>query len=191
MRAILLVGFAFQQTTISVQVDSKKGADVKVIAREGRDSSVSKRKPIVATSEQLANAFSDASAKTLLANARDARNGQDSSIRFYDASTVQRLTLKMAFTKFRRDRILFRHESAARVRGARGNGAQIDITGKRTVVPMLGGVSEVDIESILSPVPYYPGRDALWIGLSRTSPNARLRIAPHAAVRNRRSNSER
>ncbi|MEP6491958.1 MAG: hypothetical protein ABJF01_04740 [bacterium] len=171
MLALLLVGFAFQQTTISIQIDSKKGAVVQVVAREGRDTSVNNHKPIVATSDELANAFADVSARLLLAKARDARSGQDSSIRSYDASTLQRLTLRMAFTKYGRDRILFRHESAAHVRWARGNGAQIDITGKRTVIPLLGGASEVDIESILSPVPYYPGRDALWIGLTRASPN--------------------
>jgi hypothetical protein len=173
MLTLLIAGFALQQTSISVQVDSKKGAAVQVVAREGRDSSVnSRQRQIVATPAQLADAFSDARARLLLARARDARSGQDSSIRFYDASTLQRLTLKMAFTKFGRDRIFLRHEASARVRWARGTGAQIDVTGKRTVVPMLGAVSEVDIESILSPVPYYPGRDALWIGLARANPNA-------------------
>jgi hypothetical protein len=173
MLTLIIASLAFQQTSVSIQVDSKKGAVVKVVASEGRDSSVNtKRKPIVATPGQLADAFVDASARVLLAKARDARTGQDSSIRFYDASTVQRLTLNMAFTKYGRDRIFFRHESSAHVRWARGTGAQIDITGKRSVVPMLGGVSEVDIESLLSPVPYYPGRDALWVGLSKASPTA-------------------
>src|SRR5712691_9487072 len=100
MLTLLIAGFALQQTSISIQVDSKKGAAVQVVAREGRDSSVdaNKRKPIVATPGQLADAFSDARARLLLAKAREARSGQDSSIRFYDASTLQRLTLKMAFT---------------------------------------------------------------------------------------------
>jgi hypothetical protein len=135
MLTLIIASLAFQQTSVSIQVDSKKGAVVKVVASEGRDSSVNtKRKPIVATPGQLADAFVDASARVLLAKARDARTGQDSSIRFYDASTVQRLTLNMAFTKYGRDRIFFRHESSAHVRWARGTGAQIDITGKRSVV---------------------------------------------------------
>ena len=63
---------AFQQTSVSVQVDSKSGAKVQVIAREGRDSSrvdSSRAKPIVASAEQLANAFLDQTARVLLARA--------------------------------------------------------------------------------------------------------------------------
>ena len=120
----------------------------------------------------MANAFLNAEARTLLAHARAARLDQDSSLQAYESSTLQRLTLGLAFTKIGRERIFFRHEVATRVRWARSVGAQIDVTGRRTVIPMLGGAANVDIEAILSPVPYYPQRDALWIGLERANPNA-------------------
>src|SRR4051812_13058251 len=106
---------AFQQTSgsISVSGDSKKGVTVKVVAGEGADSTRAAkrvRKQIVASPAQLASAFADANARTLLARARDARIGQDSSIRSYDASTLQRITLGLAFTKIGRERVFFRHE---------------------------------------------------------------------------------
>jgi hypothetical protein len=173
MLIVALAVLAFQQTSVSIQISGSKGASVKVRSTDGRDSSVENvRRRIVATPEQLENAFVDASARVLLAQAREARLGQDSSILAYDASTVQRFTLGMGLSKFGRDRIFFRHEGAARVRWARGVGARIDVTGKRSAVPMLGGSSEVDIESILSPVPYYPGRDALWFGFQQARANA-------------------
>ena len=59
------------------------------------------KKPIVATDEQLANAFADADARTLLAQAREARLGQDSSIASYDASTLQRFTLGLGVHEVR------------------------------------------------------------------------------------------
>jgi hypothetical protein len=174
MLTAFVFALAFQQSSVTIQIDDKKGASIQVRAREGRDSTRPnpRARTIVATPEQLANAFSDAAARSLLERARAARLSQDSSIRAYDATTVQRLTLGLAVTKLGRERIFFRHEGSARVRWARDVGAQINVIGKRSVVPMLGGKSDVDIESILSPVPYYPGRDALWIGLARANPNA-------------------
>lgn len=117
------------------------------------------------TEAQLASAFADPGARALLTQARAARLGQDSSIASYDASTVQRFTVGVGLSKFARDRILFRSESSSRVRWARGVGAQIDMTGKRAAAPVIGGDVHSDIERALSPVPYYPGRDALWLGL--------------------------
>jgi hypothetical protein len=171
MVALLALIIAFPQTSVSINIGSK-GASVAVIAREPdstrRDSTrrVPRRTPLVASAADLASAFRDASARSILDRARTARTGQDSSIHSYTGSTYQRLTIGMSFARIARDRIFFRHESSAKVRWLRGVGAQIDITGKRTVVPMLGGSGEVDMESMLSPVPYYPGRDALWMGLA-------------------------
>ena len=174
---MLMVAFAvlaFQQQSASVTIDGKGRMSVQVREGDWRDSTRPnpRSRTVVATSEQLATAFVDPAARSLLAKARQARISQDSSIEAYDASTVQRLTLGMAFSKIGRERILFRHEGAARVRWARGVGARIDVTGKRSAVPALGGESDVDIESMMSPVPYYPGRDALWFGMVQASPNA-------------------
>jgi hypothetical protein len=113
---------------------------------------------------QIATAFDDQAARSLFERAREVRIAHDSSIASYDAKSYQRLTIGLALTKLGRERILFRNESSARVRWQRGVGAQIDVTGKRAAVPMLGGSAYVEIESMLSPVPYFPGRDALWVG---------------------------
>jgi hypothetical protein len=173
--------FAFQQTSVSISIGGKDGASVRMRSTDGRDSTreTTRAKPLVATSNDLATAFADAHARSLLEKAREARLSQDSSIRSYDASTVQRFTLGMAFTKLGRERILFRAEGAARVRWARGVGARIDVTGKRSATPMLGGTSEIDIESMLSPVPYYPGRDALWFGFQAARENANAEDIVH------------
>jgi hypothetical protein len=42
----------------------------------------------------------------------------------------------------------------------------VDVTGSRTVVPIAGKSAKVNIEGSLSPIPYYPGSESLWIGAS-------------------------
>src|SRR6476620_8725873 len=122
MLPTLLAVLAFQASaTINV---GSKGTTIKITAHEGdsarkRDTTRVK-KPLTASAEQIANAFSDAGARSLIARARSARLIQDSSLQAYDALTVQRLTIGMAFSKLRRERILFRSDGAARVRWARG-----------------------------------------------------------------------
>jgi hypothetical protein len=176
MLVIAVAVIALQQASISISV-TDSGTSVKVRARNAdssakRDVGKPSRPALVATPAQLASAFADDGARELLARARIARLAQDSSLQSYDVATLQRLSIGMAFTRFGRDRLLFRSDESARVRWARGVGAQIDVTGKRSAVPMLGGSSDVDIESFLSPVPYYPGRDALWFGLARSREDA-------------------
>jgi len=129
------------------------------------DSTKKTKRPISATPEQIASAFADAETRNLLERARAARIQQDSSIMSYDASTVQRFTIGLGVAKLGRERVLFRSEGAARVRWARSVGVQIDVKGRRSAAPALGGQTDVDIEGALSPIPYYPGRDALWLGL--------------------------
>ncbi|HEY4304261.1 MAG TPA: BamA/TamA family outer membrane protein [Gemmatimonadaceae bacterium] len=172
MLATALAVFAFQQATVSVQTGSQ-GTFVKIVAREGdstrKDSTHAKKRSTDVTPAQMASAFADADAKGLLNRARRARYEQDSSINAYDANTVQRFTVGLAFSKFSRERIAFRTEQSSHVRWSRGIGAQIDITGKRSAAPILGAHTEVDIEEALSPVPYFPGRDAFWMGLNAIS----------------------
>jgi hypothetical protein len=70
----------------------------------------------------------------------------------------------MGFRAFGKDRLLFRTENASRVRWSRRAGAHVDLTGKRAVFPMMDkNDGDIDAED-MSPVPYYPGREALWIG---------------------------
>ena len=67
------------------------------------------------TSDLAANAFKDPTAKITLLKARAARLSQDSELVAYDAMSHQRLSVGMGFGKLGRDRLLFRHEAAARV----------------------------------------------------------------------------
>lgn len=168
MIATALAVLMFQQASASVTVGGSKSV-LKIHVTDSdssrRPDSTRKKKPdITASSEQIASAFADAATRTLLERARAARLSQDESIMSYDASTLQRFTIGVGFSRFGRERILFRNESAARVRWARSVGAQIDVKGRRSAAPALGGQTDVDIEGALSPIPYYPGRDALWLG---------------------------
>ena len=129
------------------------------------------RKPpkrIAVTPEHLATAFRDAGARSILALAREARTRQDSALRSYDAMTYQRISAGLALTKLGRDRLAFRSEEATRVRWRRGIGAYVDVTGSRTVVPIAGKSGDAEIHGGMSPVPYFPGSETLWIGASMT-----------------------
>ena len=127
------------------------------------------RKPpkrIAVTPQHLATAFRDPGARAILGLAREARTRQDSALRSYDATTYQRISAGIALTKLGRDRLAFRSEEATRVRWRRGVGAYVDVTGARTVVPIAGKSGDAEIHGGMSPVPYFPGSETLWIGAS-------------------------
>src|SRR5438105_3298074 len=114
-----------RRTTI---VKDSAGADtVKNSRRAGR------RQPV--TPELAASAFKDATAKATLIKARVARLRQDSALVAYDAMSYQRISAGMGFSSVGRDRLIFRHESAARVRWQDKIGAWVEVKGARTVVP--------------------------------------------------------
>src|SRR5690606_37825164 len=120
---------------------------------------------IALTPELERSAFLDTAARTLLLRARDARMRQDSALLNYDASAYQRLSVGMGFRAIGRDRLLFRTETASRVRWSRGGGAHIDLKGARSVFPSVeDGEAEMNEAT---PIPYYPGREELWIGSGR------------------------
>lgn len=136
---------------------------------------VPRRLPV--TPQVLATAFRDPAAKRLFERARDARIAQDSSLRSYDAKTRQRMSVFASFGKFGRDHLMYRQESAARVQWQRGIGARVEILGARVAAPVLG-LPRVEREALegnvigndMSPIPYYPGSETLWIGgLSATN----------------------
>ena len=123
-----------------------------------------KRERIPVTPELEASAFRDPAARTLLSKARDARMRQDSALLSYDATAYQRLSAGMAFRAFGRDRLLFRTENASRVRWSRDGGTWVDLKGARSAVPLIKDAdAEFDVHE-MTPIPYYPGREALWIG---------------------------
>jgi hypothetical protein len=141
-------------------------------AQPERDSTTDRhrdRKPakrVAVTDAHRASAYRDAGARSILALARDARMRQDSALQAYDATTYQRVSAGLGFSRLGRDRLAFRSEGATRVRWRRGVGAYVDVTGSRTVVPIAGKSAHVDIQGSISPIPYYPGSETLWIGAS-------------------------
>jgi hypothetical protein len=122
------------------------------------------RKRIPVTPELERSAFRDVAARALLLKAREARMRQDSALLAYDATAYQRMSAGLGFRAFGRDRLLFRTENVSRVRWSRDGGAWVELKGARTAIPMVKD-AETDIDyNEMSPIPYYPGREALWIG---------------------------
>ncbi len=107
---------------------------------------------------------------------------QDSALRAYDATTYERISVGSKLSSLGRERLLFRTERATRIRWERGNGAVVDVTGARSALPMFKGAgdSNVDLGTGSVPIPYYPGRETLWMGsgLARADADASAMIHP-------------
>jgi hypothetical protein len=114
---------------------------------------------IPVTAELDRSAFRDAGSRRLLTRAREARLAQDSALRSYDARSYMRVSVGLGVRRLGPERLLFRAEHAARVQWQRGSGVWVETTGRRAVVPM--GGADIDM-SPATPVPYFPGREALW-----------------------------
>lgn len=153
------------QVTVQVSTDSGQasaGISVRPPIRE--------RMPV--TEEHRRTAFRDAGARELLLKARAARLQQDSSLQSYDVKSYQRISAGMSIRENARDRLIFRGENASRVRWERGVGARVEVLGARMAVPIVKGIREAEkemegeLESELDDmlaVPYYPGKDELWL----------------------------
>jgi hypothetical protein len=174
----------FAQTSIGISVGNSKQPDSVAIEkraaqmearrdslrkmRAGRDSLNRKRreaKVIQVTPALMVSAFRDEGARDLLNRARAARLGQDSSLIGYEATGYERMSVGMGLSRFGRDHLLFRTERASQVYWSRAQGAVVQVKGQRTASPMLedagsGGVDFGGFEQ----VPYFPGRETMWIG---------------------------
>lgn len=126
-------------------------------AQEARDTAKTRRIPL--TPELVRSAFADDMAQRMLERARAARIAQDSALQSYDAKSYLRMSVGLGVRRLGPERLLFRTEHAARVRWARASGVWVETTGRRHVVPM--GGADLDL-SPATPVPYFPGREALW-----------------------------
>lgn len=186
----LLTALVFAQTTVNIRIGDKskqtdsaaavrehradslrlrreERMDSIMTARAGRDSvSIERRRvrQIALTPALAASAFRDNRAKALLTAARDARLQQDSTLTGYDATTYERMSVGMGFKRIGRDRLFMRSERATRVLWSRGGPAYVEILGKREVIPMLERAADADIQSDDVLIPYYPGRESLWVG---------------------------
>lgn len=177
----LPIALAFQvQVSVSVGSDSAEKTRQKLQRAEAEaqsEAGAPPRRPrtfhrIPLTDALRASAFKDPAARSLLLRARVARLQQDSALASYDATAYQRISVGLGFKAFGRDRLAMRAEESSRVQWERGRGALVDVTGARSVIPIARmtragangrGGSGVNI-SDMSPIPYYPGRDDLWIG---------------------------
>jgi hypothetical protein len=130
-----------------------------------KDNNAGRRRPV--TAALMASAFKDQATRDLFEKARRARLEQDSAIKNYDAMSRQRLSVNLGIGSRGREHLFFRRESSARVRWQHDVGAVIDVTGARSGIPM--APKEEEIESAISdlaymtPIPYYPGMESLWI----------------------------
>jgi hypothetical protein len=158
---------------VKIQASSRRDPIVRDSLRDstlktGRGRNRGIRQPV--TAELQASAFKDATAKTILAHGRVARLSMDSALLAYDAMSYQRISAGMGFTKIGRDRLLFRHESAARVRWQQGVGVWMEAKGQRTAIPMIGTDeakkemrSEMNDPDMNASIPYFPGYEPLWV----------------------------
>ncbi|MEP6619887.1 MAG: hypothetical protein ABJE47_11240, partial [bacterium] len=117
-------------------------------------------------------AFKDATARTIVLQARIARMSMDSALVAYDAMSYSRISAGMSFLKIGRDRLLFRHESAARVQWRQGVGVWMEARGQRTAIPSAPDEAEKEMRNEMNDtdmnasIPYFPGAEPLWIGNS-------------------------
>ncbi|MEX2177794.1 MAG: hypothetical protein WD801_03730 [Gemmatimonadaceae bacterium] len=123
------------------------------------------------TPELAASAFASGATRDLYLRARRTRIAHDSSLMSYDAKVRQRLSVSGSIGRLGPQRLLYRRESAARVLWQRDVGARIEMTGGRVAIPLIGSPEEErkSIEESLtftemSPIPYFPGSETLWIG---------------------------
>ena len=191
MLAVVTLSLALQVTvrvgpqTREDSIRQRRRDSLNVIIEEAVRTSPNDRRPVrrdSVTAELDRTAFKDAGARELLLRARAARLRQDSSLQSYDAKTYQRISIGLGFRAIGRERLMARTEVASRVRWSRESGALVEITGERAVAPAFGGTADFEPQ-MTSPVPYYPGKEALWIGgsgLARAEVDDRELVHPIA-----------
>jgi hypothetical protein len=177
---LLPASIAAQEPVPPQGTDTASASDTGRVSRS-RDREP-RRQPV--TPELDRTAFADERARTLLTRARIARTTQDSALLSYSATAVHRLSVGLGIRNMF-DRLLFRGESSARVSWSRTSGVWIRQTGGRAAAPMFGedGAS-MDIQATTS-IPYFPGREALWMpsstmGVTQVEVNERELLHPLA-----------
>ncbi len=157
-----------QDSAMKARLERAADAELNVEDIPGRAQRAPKRIPV--TEELRKSAFKDETARSLLTRARAARLKQDAALASYDATTYQRLSVNLGFKALGRERLAMRHEEATRVQWDKTKGALVEVRGARSAVPIIDGLSEKDKKEAnmdmngMNQIPYYPGRDELWIG---------------------------
>lgn len=118
-------------------------------------------------SAMIASAYTDAAARRLVEQAREHRRLFDQSITRYRTTGVDRITV--GINALRRERMLFRRETAMRIDWRRDNPAQVEVVGARQVIPMfIPGVhvpDDVDAEDLV----FDPSADRFFLGVMDSS----------------------
>lgn len=150
----------------SVAADSGDSATrAKRAARLARRAALRAARDVPLTPALLSSAYDGDSSRALIARAREARAEDDSAIRRYDATSLERFTVQISIGSLGRQRMVFRRERAERVRWQRGRGAIVDVSGSRAAVPLVDDAQVMDEEAIS--LPYVPGRRTLSLGGQR------------------------
>ena len=170
--ALLLQGSAPAPRVPAPRADTTSSTGISVgVTRQSLTIGVSAPRRSVprATDADRRTAFADSASRTLLLRAREARRQQDSTLRSYDVTSYQRLSLGLSLRPSLRDRLAYRSEGAAQVRWERGRGAHVRVLGARMAVPMAEGTdggreaeAATDLADVMA-IPYYPGMDELWL----------------------------
>ncbi|MHB1312427.1 MAG: ShlB/FhaC/HecB family hemolysin secretion/activation protein [Gemmatimonadaceae bacterium] len=173
---------AKNDTTRKYERDVNFGISIGGGSDDDEDRPPVKRIPV--TDEMRRTAFKDPVARDLLLRARKARLQQDSMLVSYDARTYQRFSVGMGLRAFGRDRLLMRHEDVTQVKWHKKTGAWVSVKGSRTALPVAKddeASENVDMAND-PPIPYYPGREELWIGsgLAKAEVNERELVHPIA-----------
>jgi hypothetical protein len=136
---------------------------------------------IAVTPAHLASAFRDSAARAMLSRARSARLLQDAELRNYEARAYQRVSTGLSVRETGRNHLVRRAEEATRIRWQRGAGVVVDMTGKRTA-PLSNEIDPASPSASTLPIPYYPGRETVWIGgsLARVEVDERQLVHPLA-----------
>jgi hypothetical protein len=174
---------ASSRDSIEAAGDSARHARRERRREQGSDVLRARKTRTPLTAALLANAYRDATAREIVTRARSARLAQDSSLIAYDARTLQRISARLGLRATGRERLMFRTESATRVRWHRETGAWIDVEGTRTAIPMsFPGARAMAGMLEMSPVPYFPGREGLlrFTGMERVTDQEGLFIHPLA-----------
>lgn len=112
-----------------------------------------------------ADAYLDVGARELVARARDRREQVDDAIRSYE--TVAREQVSLGLSAFRRDRLFFRREVAARITWKRDEPTRIEMLGARQVLPALTREIDIpdDLDAGVGHLAFDPAMDDLLVGL--------------------------
>lgn len=131
-------------TTLGALLALQVGVTVNVHIEPG-DRSEGDSVRVEVDSATLASAYLDAGARELVRLARERRDGADRSILAY--RTLARELISVGVSALRRERLLFRHESASRIHWRRDGPIDIQALGAREVIPFVS--SEVNVPRAL------------------------------------------